>query len=503
MNKTTAEKRLYEIWGEIRDLQATQELLEWDQETFMPPAGAAARGRMLSTLAGLKHQRLTAPELAEALAVCADGEPEGSELAAQVRVARLDVDRATRLPEAYFRALAGAQVEGLEAWRRARQEVDFGLFVPQLETLVRLKREEAAALAPDGNAYDALLHNFEPGARETALVPLFADLRRALAPLVRAVVESGADVDEAPIRGRFPLERQRRFGRQLAAAIGFDFEAGRLDVSTHPFCIGIDPGDVRMTWRGEEDDFRSALFGVLHESGHGLYEQGLPAGQQRTPLGAAVSLGIHESQSRLWENHVGRSRGFWRWALPRFREAFPEASAAEVDGLWPLLHTVKPSLIRVEADEATYNLHIAIRFEIERAIFAGGLEPADLPAAWDDLYEEVLGLRPGDAAEGVLQDIHWSQGSFGYFPTYTLGTLAAAQLFAAAGRELGDLEEAFARGELRPLLDWLRQNIHRHGSRYTAGELIERATGRPLAADDLLAYLRQTTAEVYGVAVEA
>ena len=499
MDLNTAERRFRELWGEIRDLMSVGDLLEWDQETQMPVGGIEGRARAVATLEGIKHRALNAPELHEALDTCAEAAPEGSLLAAQVRGARLDVDRAVKVPARLMREIAEARVAGLETWRRAREAADFSLFADHLERLVELRRQEAAALDPGGNAYDAMLHLFEPGAREADLEPLFADLREALTPLVQAVTERATEVDETPANGDFPADRQQDFCRLLAGAIGFDFDSGRLDLSTHPFCIGIDRRDVRMTWRYDPRDFRSALFGVLHESGHGLYEQGLPAEQRRMPVGDAVSLGVHESQSRLWENHVGRSRGFWSWALPHYFEAFPGAPEIDVERLWPLLHTVRPSFIRVEADEATYNLHIAARFEVERALFTGRLEVRDLSDAWDDQYEELLGIRPKDAGEGVLQDIHWAQGMFGYFPTYTLGTMAAAQLFVAAGRELGDLEAMFADGEFQPLLDWLRERVHRHGSRWPAAELIERATGSPLAADDLLAYLRQTTEEVYGV----
>lgn len=503
MDIIAAERRLDELWGEIRDLSAAGDLLEWDQDTNMPPAGIEARGKMVATLEGLKHRCLKSKELQEVLEICADGAPEGSLLAAQVRRARIDVDRAVLVPQTLVQELAEAGVKGFGSWRRARAAADFSLFADDLAHMVDLRRQEAAAMAPGGAAYDVMLGKFEPGTSEAELKPLFDGLRDQLLPLVRSVVDSGATVDETAAEGDYPPDRQRDFGRFLAAGIGFDFESGRLDESTHPFCIGIDRGDVRMTWRYEENDFRAAVFGILHESGHGMYEQGLPAEWRRSPVGSVVSLGIHESQSRLWENHVGRSLGFWRWALPHYREAFPNAPASDVETIWRLLHTVKPSLIRVEADEATYNLHVIVRFEIERRLFGGQLEVAELPAAWDDLYEELLGVRPPDAALGVLQDIHWSQGMFGYFPTYTLGTMAAAQLFAAAARELGDLEAAFARGEFQPLLAWLRQNIHRHGSRYCARELIERATGRPLAPDDLLAYLRGTTEEVYGAVAVA
>ncbi len=260
--------------------------------------------------------------------------------------------------------------------------------------------------------------------------------------------------------------------------------------------------DVRMTYRYQEDDFRPCLFGILHEAGHGLYEQGLPSAWRRTPIDDAVSLGIHESQSLLWENHVGRSRGFWRWLAPRFRETFPDAAAFDAERLWPALHTVKPSLVRVDADEATYNLHIAVRFELELELFGASgapLEVAELPAAWNERYESYLGIRPPGDDDGVLQDIHWAQGSFGYFPTYTLGTLTSAQLFAAARRDLGDLDAAFAGGEFRPLLEWLRERVHRHGCLYSSAELVARATGRPLGTEDLLEHLRSHAEAVYGV----
>lgn len=503
MDLRSAELRLCELWAEIRDLQGAGELLSWDQETHMPSGGVAARAAMASTLAGLRHRCLTAPELLEALEACEAAAPEGSIAAAQARVARFDIDRSIHVPESLAREIAEARSTGLAAWQEARARADFSIFQPQLERLVELRRQLAAAIDSSARPYDVLLQEFEPDATEAQLEPLFEELAGELGPLVREVVESGQAVDESPARGSFGTADQMAFSRQLVQAIGFDFDRGRLDTSTHPFCVGIDRTDVRMTWRCHTDDFRSAVFGALHEAGHGLYEQGLPAEWSRTPLGAAVSLGIHESQSRLWENHVGRSRGFWQWALPGYREAFPAAPEATVEQIWPLLHTVKPSFIRVEADEATYNLHILIRFELERRLFAGDVRVSELPEAWDSLYEKTLGIRPPSADLGVLQDIHWSQGMFGYFPTYTLGTMAAAQLFEAAERQLGPLEPAFARGEFAPLLDWLRENIHQHGGRYEAADLIHRATGEPLSSRALLTYLRSTVEDVYGVAASA
>lgn len=496
---SASEARLYELWGEIRDIYAAEGLLEWDQETLLPEAAHAQRGEVLATLAGLKHRALTSPELRDVVEACAAEAAPGSVFEAQVRVARREVDHAIKIPERLTREVAAARAVALKAWQEAYRKAEFPLFAGSLRKLLRLRREQAVALADGGRPYDALLDIYEPGTREAELRPLMERLVRELQPLLREVVSTGVVVDESAARGSFPGERQVAFGKGVAAAIGFDFAAGRLDPSTHPFCIGIHRNDVRMTYRFQEGDFRPFFFGVVHESGHGLYEQGLPECWHRTPLEDSASTGVHESQSRLWENHVGRSRGFWSWALPRYREAFPEAPSVSVEEIWPTLHVVKPSLVRVDADEVSYHLHIAVRFDLESRLMAGDLDVEDLPAAWDDLYERYLGLRPANAAEGVLQDIHWAHGSFGYFPTYTLGSMMAAQLFAAAGRELGDLEQAFAAGELRPLLAWLRENVHAHGSRYLPGELMERATGKAIDPGDLLAYLRRKTESVYPI----
>jgi len=499
---TSPHDRLLALWGEIRDLEAAEELLEWDQETNLPERGVGARGNTLATLAALKHRKLVSPELRQAVAAAAVAAEPGSLEEAQAREARRRVEQAVRVPEALAAELAAVKTVALSSWQKARAVADFSLFRDDLARLLDLKRREATCLAasdsgPGGRPYDALLDFFEPGATEADLAPLFTALRGQLAPLVRSVLEGGKKIDESPVLGHFPAAEQERLVRRLAAAVGFDFGAGRLDTSTHPFCVGIHSTDVRMTSRYDEEDFRSGLFGVLHETGHGLYEQGLPASLRRSPVGAAASTGLHESQSRLWENHVGRSRAFWQWALPHLHEILPETRGVTVAALWPTLHVVRPSLIRVEADEATYNLHIAVRFEIEREIFAGTLEVDDLPERWDDLYEEMLGIRAESAADGVLQDIHWALGAFGYFPTYTVGTLAAAQLFAAAGKELGDLDPGLAAGDFAPLLTWLREKVHRHGSRYPAMRVIEDATGKPLGPEAFLAHLRGVTAEAY------
>ena len=491
-------ERFRVLWGAIRDIESAQQLLEWDQETYMPPGGAEGRGRVLATLAGLRHARLTSAELADCVALLAASEPEDGDWGAQVREALRQVRRAAAVPRRLAEEIAAASSAGLAAWQEARPRRDFAILAPALVRLLALKREEAACLAEGGPPYDALLDQYEPGARAAELGPLFAALRARLVPLVRAVVESGRPVDEAAVRGSYPLEAQRELGSWVAAQIGFDFAAGRLDLSAHPFCMGIDRRDVRLTWRADESDFRPGLMGILHEMGHGLYDQGLPGEWQGTPLGEAASVGIHESQSRLWEILVGRGRAFWDWLHPHFRRAFP-GQGPEADALWRALHAIRPSLIRVEADEATYNLHVLVRFELERALFDGSLEVEDLAAAWDDAYEATLGLRPGHDGEGVLQDLHWAAGYFGYFPTYTLGTLAAVQLHGAADRELGGLARALAAGDFSGLLGWLRDRVHRLGSRLRPAELLAHAAGAPLSAEPFLAYLEALADELYGV----
>lgn len=468
----------------------------------MPPKGQATRGQALSVLAGLHHDQLTDPELADTLDAIA-AETDGDDtLATQVAAAQRDVARASAVPGDLARRMAEVRSRALGTWSQARADGDFESFAPVLREVVELTCELADALVAAGIAdhrYDALVDEYEPGATEHQLAELLGDLRTELAPLVKAVADSGVVVDESPAHGNFPHDAQLSLGRTVADAIGYDFEAGRLDTSEHPFTTGFGPGDVRITWRSEPDDFRPGLFVILHEAGHAMYEQGLPDDLAGTPLYEPVSLGIHESQSRLWENQVGRSRAFWEWALPHFHDAYPERADVTVDALFPALHTIVPSNIRVEADEGTYNLHIVARFEIERRLIGGDVEISDLPDLWNDTYDELLGIRPDSVADGVLQDIHWATGAFGYFPTYTLGNLVAAQLFDAAGDSIGDLPARLAAGDFAPLLAWLRDNVHRHGRRYSASELVERATGSPLSSAPFLDYLRNTAHEVYGV----
>jgi carboxypeptidase Taq len=470
----------------VSDLRGAAALLRWDRETAMPPAGAEGRAHQLATLAALHHRELVRPEVDDLIA-----ELEGAELdahqAAMVREAERDRERATRLPEELVRALSEACSRSVDVWHEARPRNDFAAFAAVLEPLVELKREEAAALDGDGEPYDALLDEFEPGARAADLEPVFAELRLRLAPLVAAAAERPAFELR---RRRWPASGQLALARELASAVGFDGRAGLIAESAHPFTNGNHRGDVRFTTRMDEGEPIGNITAVLHEAGHALYEQGLPEAYERTTLYDAPSLGAHESQSRLWENHVGRSPAFWRWVAPAMRRHFPEA----MDGLEPAdLHRaatlVRPSPIRVAADEVTYNLHIVLRFEIEVALMRGDLAVRDLPGAWDEGLERLLGLRPPSDADGVMQDIHWADGLIGYFPTYTLGNLYAAQLAEAFEERHGDLEAHVERGEFAPLLDFLRERVHRHGRRLGTPELMRRATGRELGVDAFVAHL--------------
>ena len=471
-------------------------LLGWDEQTYLPRGGSAYRGDQMALLAGLLHDRATDPAVGGLLGIVevAADSPEG----ANVREWRRGFDRATRLPKALVEDLARVTTIGQGIWVEARRDDDFARFAPVLAEIVALKKQEGACLAPTGgDPYDALLDEYEPGATTRELAGLFEGLRLELVPLVAEV--AGSTRRPAKVAGDFPVDRQEVFGEAVAASIGFDFDRGRLDVAAHPFCSGIGPGDCRITTRYDPGDFTDGFFSILHEVGHGLYEQGLDPSHQGTPMGEAVSLGVHESQSRLWENAVGRGKAFWSRWLPLAKSVFrgPLADVG-LDAFYASVNRVEPSLIRVQADEVTYNLHVLIRFELEHALISGDLPVADLPAAWRAKYREYLGIEPPDDASGCLQDIHWSAGLVGYFPTYTLGNLYAAQLWARADADLGGLDHALARGDFAPLLEWLRDRIHRQGHRHRAADLIRRATGQPLDHAPLVGSLRRKVGEVYG-----
>lgn len=497
----TAYDQLCRRAREVAVLTSTQSLLGWDERTKLPPAGGAYRAEQMSYLAGVIHRLETAAEVGEWLLALADSpfaaDPH-SEAGADIANLRRDYDRKTKLPQSLVEELARLSVLGQQVWAEARKANDFARFQPLLQRTIELKRLEAAAIGFAEVPYDALLDEFEPGAKTRDVERALTALRDQLVPLVAEIAASPRRPDLQPLRRHFPIGLQEEFGRRAAGAIGYDLTAGRIDTTDHPFCATLGPRDIRLTTRYDENSFCGALFSTLHEAGHGLYEQGLPADRYGLPTGQAVSLGIHESQSRMWENFVGRSRSFWEFFLPLARATFPTTlDDVSLDDFFFAINDVRPSLIRTESDEATYNLHIMVRFELEQALLNDELRVADLPSAWRDKYRAYLGIEPATDAEGVLQDVHWSSGAFGYFPTYTLGNMYAAQLFEQAARELGDLPAMFRRGEFAPLLDWLRTNVHSQGRRYPAAELARRVTGTLLSHDALMRHLRGKFGPLY------
>jgi len=482
-------------------LGSCSNLLGWDEQTKLPPKGGELRANQLALLAGMVHEQVTAPRVGELLAELSDAsdiEP-GSPQAANIREARRDYERETKLPRRLVEELSRVTTLSQQAWVEARKADDFAKFKPWLEQVVELKREEAEAVGyGDGVPYDALLDTYEPEMTTAQVEAAFAGLREDLVPLVQEIADSPRQPNTGILHRTYPIEDQRNFGREAASAIGFDFDAGRLDEAAHPFCSGIGPGDCRLTTRYDEQFFSQAFFGTLHEAGHGIYEQGLDPEHFGTPLGHSVSLGIHESQSRMWENFVGRSRSFWQHFFEPAQGVFSEAlSEVTLDDFYAAINDVRPSFIRVEADEVTYNLHIMLRFELEQPLIAGDLQPADVPGVWNETFERYFGLTPESDAVGCMQDIHWSAGLIGYFPTYALGNMYAAQFFNQAAADLGDLNAHFAEGDFDPLRDWLREKIHRRGRLFRPGELLNVVTGESLDSKPLTSHLRSKYAPLY------
>lgn len=487
---------LLERMQELRDLYGAIGLLTWDQETYMPGKAAAARSTQLATLQGLYHERLTDPRVGEWLEKLPALPPDRE---AMVRAFRRERDREVRVPPRLVKELAEAQGHALGLWKRAREEKSFELFRPGLERLLALRREQADAIGFEQERYDALLDHFEPGMKVARLAPVLDALKAKLVPLVEALDALPPPKDVCAGK-TFPEEAQWPLTVELLGLLGFDLAAGRQDKSVHPFTGGTHPTDVRLTTRLQQDTPLPGLFGTIHEAGHGLYEQGFAPEHHRTPLAQAPSMGLHESQSRLWENLVGRSAPFWSFFYPRVQARFP-AQLGQVGERDFLRHVnrVERSLVRVAADEVTYNLHIVLRFELEVLMLRGALEVKDLEGAWNEKLKGLLGLTPPSVDKGVLQDIHWAWGELGYFPTYALGNLYAASLWSAARRELGDLEGKVAKGDFEPLRTWLREKVHRLGFLYDAEELVRRICGHGLTDEDFVAQVKAKYSELYGV----
>lgn len=485
-------------------LESCASVLGWDEQTYMPAGGAGHRANQLSLLAGMCHERATAPQIGELLSEI-ESTPlvaqADSPVAANIREARRDYERATKLPRRLVEELSHTATLAQQAWVAARKHSNFKDFKPWLAKIVDLKREEAQAIGfGSGVPYDALLDAFEPGMTAANLTRLFNPMRDELVKLIAAIAASGRRPCPDIITRRYPVAMQREFSIAAAKQIGFNFDDGRLDTAAHPFCSGFGPGDTRLTTRYDEHHFPGAFFGTLHEAGHGIYDQGLDRSAFGLPLGSACSLGIHESQSRMWENFIGRSRPFWQHFYPKAQQAFSEAlGGTPVEDFYAAINDVQPSFIRVEADEATYNLHILLRFDLERPLIAGDLQPADVPAVWNETFTKYFGITPPNDAQGCLQDIHWSGGMIGYFPTYALGNMYAAQFFAAAGRELPDLPAAFACGEFAAIKTWLNEKIHRRGKQFRAQNLVEEVTGETLSPAPLIRHLHNKFDELYGL----
>ncbi|HWB20282.1 MAG TPA: carboxypeptidase M32, partial [Phycisphaerales bacterium] len=493
----------------VRDaslLGSSASILSWDQETMMPPGGVEHRSRQMAQLAKMSHAMGTSKRIGELLNTCERDaklmrNPAGAE-AANLREIRKDYDRRTKLPADLVEEEARLASVGQHIWAEARKESNFKKFQPTLEQIVDLLRRKAKCYgwAKDGEPWDALAEDYETGCTAKYVEGVFVPLRDRLQALLDDLMASKTKPSDAFNHFKVPIPQQEAFVKFVAGAIGFDFNRGRMDTSTHPFCGGSHCNDVRITTRYKDDCVNDALGSVMHECGHAIYEQGLLEKYIGTPMGTAVSLGIHESQSRMWENQVGRSKAFWKWLYPKMKDFLgPGVKKFSFDQIYGAANIVEPGFIRVDADEATYNMHVMVRFEIERALLAGDMQVKDIPGVWNAKYKEYLGLKVPNDRLGCLQDVHWSGTMMGYFPTYTLGNLYCAQFFEKALADMPSLPKHFEKGQFSELKSWLNTNIHAHGRRYTPADLCKKVTGKPLTADALMRHLEGKLRPLYGL----
>jgi carboxypeptidase Taq len=488
--------------GELEDMRNVAHLLGWDQQTMMPPRGGPARAESLATVERVSHDMFVSAEtgrLLEAAAAEVDGDSPDSDDACLVRVTRRRWEKARRVPTELAADLARSASVGQEAWVEARKRSDFSHFVPHLTRNLELARRYVDCFDGFQCPYDALLDDYEPGMRSEEVDALFSELKGELVPLIATLGAHQDTVDDSGLHGQFAIEKQRALVARVVRMMGFNRESWRMDDTVHPFAVGFGSADVRITTRWEESYFPAGLYGAMHECGHGLYEAGIADSLQRTPLGHAESLGLHESQSRMWENMVGRGRPFCGVLAPAVAELFGDSSGLDAQALYRAVNRIEPSYIRVESDEATYGLHIVLRFELEQELIEGRLAVEDLPEAWNARFKDYLGLDVPDHAQGVLQDVHWAAGLVGYFPTYALGNLIAGQLWERAHADLPDLEAQIAAGELSPLREWLREHVHRHGAKFPTRELLQRVVGGPIAVAPFVSYLKRKLGDVYGL----
>jgi carboxypeptidase Taq len=494
-------KQLRELLGLVSDLNHAAALLGWDQQVYMPPGGTGARAMQLATLSTLAHENFVSDEMGAAIeaakAEVKNLDPDSDE-ARLVKKCERDFQKEVKVPSSWVSEYSRVTAMAHQDWEQARAESDFKRFLPHLERIVELRRQYADFFKPYDHVYDPLIDDFEPGMKTKEIKSVFETLRERQVDLVQAILEDGKPVDDSLLRQHFDKDTQWDLGVKVIKAFGYDFKRGRQDKSVHPFTTDFGIDDVRITTRIDENFLSTALTGSMHEAGHAMYEQGVDKALARTPLANGASLAMHESQSRMWENMVGRSKPFWQAYLPQLKEAFPEQlGEVSLDDFYRAINKVERTFIRVDADEATYNLHVMLRFELEIALMEGDLAVADLPGAWNEKFEAFLGVVPPNDTQGVLQDVHWSGGAIGYFPTYSLGNLIAAQLWEKIRNDIPDLDQQIAGARFDALLGWLRENIHRHGAKYEPIELLRKVTGQGLEAEPYLSYLEQKYSDIY------
>lgn len=495
-----AYEKVIEKVKEIKSIQYAMSVLGWDQETYMPPMGSSARGEQLSVLASIAHEKNCNTEFGQLIEECLASPELNEDLKLMLREIKRDRDQDVKIPAELVKKISLTTSKAFEKWVEAKKSSRFSVFSGILGEMTGLKKEMAEAIGYQDVPYDAMLDLHEPGLTVKKALPIISRARDISRKALEAIKGASRRPDGTILTRRYPEDKQLELSRYVVGVLGFDLNAGRIDRSEHPFTTNFSTRDVRLTTRFDEHFLQMSLYGTIHECGHGLYEQGLPNEHEGTPFAEAVSLGIHESQSRFWENMIGRSPAFIRFLMPKLRELFPEALAnVSEEAFCFAVNDVKPSLIRVEADEITYNLHIALRFEIEQELFVGNISVQDLPDVWNSKMHSYLGIKPGSDSEGLLQDVHWSHGSFGYFPTYLLGNLYGAQWLHYLSKDIPDLEKRVGKGDLELVLRWMREKIHQHGRKYRAFELVQRVTGEDLNPQYFEEYLKERFGSLYQV----
>jgi carboxypeptidase Taq len=492
--------QLKELLGEVTDIGKAASILEWDQQVNMPPGGNEARGQQLATLSKIAQEKFITDEIGGLIEdLKAEFASSDSDEAAMIRVVSRDYDKARRVPPEFIAEQSVVTSKAFEAWMEARGKSDFSIFRPHLEKVVELVKKYISFFPPADHPYDTLLDNYEPGMKTADVKAIFDGLRPKQVKLIKAIA-SVKQVKDDFLYGKYNEKKMIDFGADVVTRFGYDWNRGRQDKAPHPFETTFSVDDVRITTRFEKDNPTATLFSTMHESGHAMYEQGVNPAYERTSLASGTSLAVHESQSRMWENLVGRSLPFWEHFYPALKKTFSsQLDGVSLKSFYKAINKVEPSLIRVNADEATYNLHVMLRLELEIGMVEGKIAVKDLPEIWNTKMQEYLGIKPPNDAKGVLQDIHWSGGSIGYFSTYALGNLVSAQLWEKINKDIPDLDGQIRKGNFSELLGWLRKNIHQHGRKYDPQVLVETVTGSKITPEPYVRYLTKKYSEIYGL----